>query len=125
MKWLDRSLITLDGYYILLTNQEDLDKTLRRLKLKNEFEGVSKSAGATTHFVEGEDGKFCALVCLFDKKHELEQTYALLVHEATHIWQRYVEGIGEINPSKEFEAYAIQKISQELFYSWKKQVRKK
>jgi hypothetical protein len=50
---------------------------------------------------------------------ELEQVYALLVHEAVHIWQDVKHRIGEDNPSSEFEAYAIQNISQELMLAYK------
>jgi hypothetical protein len=42
------------------------------------------------------------------------QVAALLVHEAVHVWQLFRESIGEHGPSKEFEAYSIQAISQRL-----------
>lgn len=44
----------------------------------------------------------------------------LVVHEATHVWQRIRETIGERNPSHEFEAYAVQTISQELLQAYSK-----
>lgn len=44
----------------------------------------------------------------------------LLIHEATHIWQDIREGIGEEKPSSEFEAYAMQNISAELFAAYEK-----
>jgi hypothetical protein len=47
-----------------------------------------------------------------------EGVVALLVHEAVHLWQYIKEDIGEHNPSKEFEAYAIQNLTQELLQSY-------
>ena len=49
------------------------------------------------------------------KEHTTAQVYALLVHEAVHMWQEARARIGEIAPSQEFEAYAIQALSQRLF----------
>ena len=43
---------------------------------------------------------------------------ARLVHEAVHVFQSYVEYIGEQTPSKEFEAYSIQQISATLMQAY-------
>lgn len=47
-------------------------------------------------------------------------TVDLLVHEATHVWQDIREAIGETHPSSEFEAYALQNISANLFSAYQK-----
>lgn len=65
-------------------------------------------------------GKECAIVCIRPNDNDA-QVYALLVHEAVHIWQRVKELLGEHSPSAEFEAYSIQRISLELIDSWKGQ----
>lgn len=44
-------------------------------------------------------------------KHEINST---LCHEATHVWQAHEDSIGEVNTSREFEAYSIQAIAQTL-----------
>lgn len=46
--------------------------------------------------------------------------YALLAHEAVHIWQFFCEAIQESYSSAEFEAYTIQEITQNLCREYKK-----
>lgn len=43
-----------------------------------------------------------------------------IVHEAVHVWQQICNIIGEDKPSKEFEAYSIQRIAFELAKARKK-----
>lgn len=124
VKWLDRSLLISPVYYALCTNKELLKKELRRLKVQKDLD-ISCGFGATTNFMKSQTGENIAIVCLFDHTKELEQIYALLAHEAVHIWQEIKENIGETNPSFEFEAYSIQKITQELLYEYKRQRNKK
>ncbi len=123
-RWLNRELVTSPIYYALCINEKDFNYELKRL-------GISKSkrpdflsndhCNATTHFLHN-NGKLCAIVCLGDTSNaDKLQVYSLLVHEAVHLWQRIRENLGEWEPSKEFEAYSIQRISQELMYSYKKQ----
>lgn len=46
----------------------------------------------------------------------------MLVHEAVHVFQRYCAYIGEHEPSKEFEAYAIERIFTNLANEYHTQV---
>lgn len=48
------------------------------------------------------------------------ETVNLLVHEAAHVWRDIREGIGEKEPSSEFEAYALQNIVDELIRAYEK-----
>lgn len=51
-------------------------------------------------------------------------TAGMLVHEATHVKQRFMEAIGEDSPSKEFEAYTMQNISMRLFDEYSRRLQK-
>lgn len=123
MKWLERSLIEAP-HFALATRQKILDAELKRLK-HSSFPGTKGDDSACTHFLENKRGKTVAIVCLFNLTYELEQIFALLVHEAVHIYQDLRDQMGERRPGKEFEAYAIQNISQELFYEFKRQTKGK
>lgn len=56
----------------------------------------------------------------FDKKMRQDPfaVAGLILHEAVHVWQALREEIGEKEPSREFEAYAIQHISLNLFWAY-------
>lgn len=45
--------------------------------------------------------------------------YALLVHECVHAWQAVREAMREDHPSKEFEAYSVHYISQEIMTAYR------
>lgn len=129
MEWLDRALVVSPYYYGLCLSEKDFHKELKKLKVPREtwpqFLG-SQSANATAHFFEKGDGAKCCIVTMpLSKKHSLAQIYALLTHEAVHIWQAIREDLGEKSPSSEFEAYAIQALSQELILSYERQRKKK
>lgn len=118
--WLSRTLITSPICVAFCKNRQQFTQELKRLKIKEgEFpEFVSPGADATTHFF-AKGNKECCIVCIMvPKKIPKIQVYALLVHEAVHIWQAVKERIGEKSPSKEFEAYSIQAIAQELMEAY-------
>jgi hypothetical protein len=124
-KWCDRALITMPLYYTLATSQNILDREVKRLKCPTPIQGISDGADAMVHFFENNEGKTSAIVCIFNHSHGLDETFALLVHEATHIWQRIRELMGEKEPSHEFEAYSLQQISLSLFKEYKRQTKGK
>lgn len=126
IEWLDRDLLTSPYRYALCLSEEAFHAALKRLGVPErhwpEFLKTTH-ANATTSFFETLDGaENCAIVTMHPcPEREVEQAYALLVHEAVHIWQACKEVIGEDHPGKETEAYAIQRIAQSLMFSYKEQ----
>jgi hypothetical protein len=124
MEWLDRTIIRSPVFYALATSQKLLDQELKRLKVPHNF-GINKG-DASTNFLTNEDGDPVAIVCLFNYKAlDILQVYSLLVHEAVHVFQEIRDNIGEKYPSSEFEAYAIQRISQSLMFEFNRQTKGK
>jgi hypothetical protein len=121
--WCDRHLLTLPIYYGLALSEETFHKELKRLGLApKDWPAWIKNdhSDATVHRFEHKATKRdCAIVCL-RMKPGLDgiQVAALLVHEAVHLWQEFHESIGEHSPSREFEAYSIQSIAQELMNAY-------
>ena len=127
--WLDRALFVSPYYYRLCLTDAEFQKELKYLKVPRKdwpnFLG-SATANATIHFFESPTDGLSAIICItVGKQHNLEQVYAMLVHEAVHLFQEIKLCTGEAKPSVEFEAYAIQTLSQRLMESYKEQTSKK
>lgn len=91
-------------------------REMRRMKVRGEPYPVSDGRCVTFE----SNGKVCAIVTIgkhVDGK-DSNGVVGLLVHEAVHVWQLIRETIGETAPSSEFEACAIQAISQELIAAY-------
>lgn len=125
-KWLDRTLFVSSHYITLCTTEKLFKKALKHLNIaKNERpEFLSDwNSSATAHFFTNrKDKEASVVVCLGSTEGKtLSQVYALLVHEAVHIWQETKECLGETNPSVELEAYAIQNLSYQLMSEYNRQ----
>lgn len=123
--WCNRNLFISPIYYALCTSERDFHKECERLKVpRHEWPKFHKSSNhAATHWFEKGDGRVCAVVTLAPEKGKQTgvQIAALLVHEASHIWRGILAEIGEKKPCEEFEAYALQAISQDLMNAYLKQ----
>ena len=114
--WLNRSL-SIGPYYCLCLSEKEYSYALDYLSIpQNDRDTfIPHDKFACVHTFNCSGGQIACIVCLsVDKKVEQTFVYGLLVHEAVHIWQQHIEHIGENSPSYEFEAYAIQMISQSL-----------
>ena len=126
-QWLDRCAFELPYCYRLCVTEKGFHKELKRLKLpRSVWPRFLKSdhSSATCHFFESSNGQYCAIVCVRKeeaKKKSNDAVCGLLVHEAMHIWRACRELYGELDPSAELEAYAMQRISQNLIWSWEQQ----
>ena len=119
--WLDNTLIQ-GPYVALVINEKQFNAAMRHCSIPRAERGnwiANEHSSATVHTLEKPDGKMCCIVALrVQKGIGPNSIVGLLVHEAVHVWQRFVERIGEDHPSKEFEAYSIQSISQTLIQAY-------
>lgn len=119
VEWLDRTPARPLPYYCLCTSEAQYLEAMKYLEFQNPPKWINDNAHATTHTLTNEKGALCCVVCIEIPYGKAKgEIYALLVHEAVHIWQEYCDDIGERKPSAEFEAYTIQAISQALMYSY-------
>jgi len=114
IKWCDRSLLISPVYYTLIKSQKDFDKVCRKLGVKPFNWLKTEHSNATTHFFTKDD-KVTAVVCIDTNSGSPNQIRSLIVHEAVHIKQEICALLGETHPSREFEAYMLQSITDELF----------
>lgn len=126
LQWLDRCLITSTHYFTLCTTEKLFKKALKHLRIPKSQRPPFLSnwhSNATSHYFENRDDmKVSCVVCIGNTEGKSKsQVYALLTHEAVHVWQQVKIAIGEHSPSPEFEAYAIQNISQRLFEGYERQ----
>lgn len=124
MKWIDRTLVASPYFVCLCLTEKDFHKALKKLHLPvADWPNFLKGGNATVHFLVQKGGlDLVALVCMPESDHPRVSTYALLVHEAVHIWQAIKEAQGEKTPSDEYEAYSIQTLSQRLMEAYDEQV---
>lgn len=130
MKWCDRTLIRSMYDYGLCFTEKDFRDTLRAQGLDElEFgkSGLGDKGGATVSFYKCPKGQRLAIVCLGKgyEKLTIPQLYGILVHESVHIWQAIRDSMEENEPSMEFEAYSIQRISQNLIQQYENKIAKR
>ena len=120
--WLNMALL-LSPYYTLCLSKEAFHKELKKCGVLRESWPlfVNERADATTHFLERQ-GRLCAIVCVTpDRCVDQVELYAILIHEAVHIWQQLCLDIHESAPGEEVEAYAIQHLAEELIREYLRQ----
>lgn len=133
LEWLNRDLLTSPYHYALCLSEKDFKAELKRLAVPKTdwppFLKTTHSHATTNYFEQTKSSGQCAIVCMHPhtKKSglDIKQVYALLVHEAVHIWRACADSMGEKYPALEEEAYAIQRIAQSLMFSYDEQTKKR
>lgn len=124
MKWCDRNLFQSPVYYGLCLSESSFKKELKRLSIKAKYrpEYILEGSHACTHFFENSaEHHTCAIICIqTNKKYNLSEYVGLLTHECIHVWQEIRKNINEKKPSSEFEAYAVQFLTQEIIQAFLK-----
>jgi len=126
-EWCDRSLVMTPFNFCLCITPKQYAKELEKLGIKGDHPFILPGSGASLHRFDSSSPNEppLAFICIDPDGMELNQVHALLVHEAMHLWRYTKKELGETKPSKEFEAYAIQAISQRLFYAYDELTKKR
>ena len=112
MRWLNRTVMR--GVYLALcTSQKEFDRISKHLGTEKDV-WLADNHDACVHTFENKSKVSCVVCIELTAENPLEVA-SILVHEATHVKQKMMARIGETAPSKEFEAYTMQNICQELF----------
>ena len=128
VQWCDRELVKAPFFYALCLDDKSFREELKRLNIKKKDWPAYVNnwhSQATCHFLENKNkSEISAIICLknWEDKEDIA-VYGLLVHEAAHLWQQVRDLYGEASPSIEFEAYALQNLSQNLFRQFKDQTK--
>jgi hypothetical protein len=125
-KWLSPTLINGD-YLGICFSEKDFQRELRRMKVPPSMwsSWLSDKALATTHHLVTEKGSRASIVCVpIRTDMEGVDIAALLMHEAVHVLQEYLDFIGEAQVGRETQAYAIQSISTHLMRAYRDELYK-
>ena len=119
-QWLDRAMLVAPYFTLCLT--EDAFRHVAAELGWHDKSTWAPENGARTHHGVNADGEPTCVVCIRDgADHAPIPVAGLLVHEAVHIFQRWCDVHGEQSPSNEFQAYSIQRISQQLMWEFVRQ----
>jgi len=118
--WIDRTRIESQFCIGLCQTEKQYKHELKRLKVSvtNDCWIAEDKDANVSEFTCGGISVFIVSIRVQPKTTHLE-IIGLLVHEAVHVWQRIKQSIGEDDPSDEFEAYAIQRIAQNLIDAYR------
>lgn len=121
--WCNRNVMELPFFYCLVLTERQYLQETKRLGVSDPGLSVwaRRHEGAEAFLCRDKEGKLCCIVSLNETvPSEPIQTATLLMHEAVHIWQHYEASLGYIENvySKEFEAWSIQYIAQQLLYAY-------
>ncbi|MFZ3192808.1 MAG: hypothetical protein WA154_06345 [Moraxellaceae bacterium] len=103
-------------HYTLVRNQKQLDGVLDKSGHALVF--LDLQASAQVDSIQQDGCCYCIVQIGDTSAHSATAVYGLLVHEAVHIWQAALKNMNESEPSKEFEAYSVQRIAMDLFYMY-------
>ena len=104
--------------YGFCPNEKAWDREMKRMSVTNEpYPGT---CAHTTKFGVKKGRTACCIITLSDEVDEwpLSRTIGIIVHECVHVWRFACNHIGEDMPSSEFEAYAVQRMTESILKAY-------
>ena len=125
MKWLDRHTVR-TPHMILCLSAKEYARVVDHCKVPSPDAWIDERRQAACVHTWEREGVLTCVVCLHPNtlNEDPIEVAGTLVHESVHIFQQLCDSIGERNPSREFEAYSIQRISQELMTEFRRRMSK-
>lgn len=124
MKWLDRDTVRAPHMILCLSEAEYL-AAAAHCNLPRPEQWLDESRQAACVHTWEREGSLTCVVCLHPEALDAVdpiQVACTLVHESVHIFQRLCDSIGETQPSREFEAYSIERITEQLMREFVRRV---
>lgn len=127
--WLARDVARPGPYLCLVLSPNELKAAVEHLADGGPHVSLERfpKSGAKVTFYSKENDDDVAVVQMSEAAQQDEPctVAALLVHEASHVVDNYFEGLGEKHPASEQRAYAVQSVSQRLFYEYDRRMRER
>lgn len=123
MKWLDRETVRAP-YTALCLSAKEFNAAARHCGVGDPGVWLDESRQMAVVHTWEKAGKLVCVVCLHQDSLKADpiEVAATLVHESVHVFQRLCDSIGEDAPSREFEAYSIERIAERLMREFARRV---
>lgn len=105
--------------YALFTSKKHYKKYCKKQGL--EASGIPEGSDALAVWHPDEETDLTAILMFGLKGTPRDQIMGLLLHECVHVWQFFLERIGEDSAGREIEAYSLQEIFQNLLAEYDRQ----
>lgn len=124
MKWLDRATVLAPFMTLCLTEKEFL-RAAKHCRIKDPGSWLDEDRAQATCHTWQSGSRLVCIVCLHPDLLRADPitVAATIVHESVHAFQRLCDSIGESQPSREFEAYSIERISERLMREFARRVK--
>lgn len=121
MRWLSRDTVRAPHLLLCLTETEFL-RAVRHCSVPNPGGWLDEGQQAACVHTWEKDDRLICVVCLAPDTLDRDPVDVILtlVHEAVHVFQRLCDSIGERAPSREFEAYSIERIAESLICEYRR-----
>ena len=124
LKWLDRGLVYAPRMVLCLSEQEYL-QAVKLYRVGYPHPWILHGQAAAVHTWERDGMSACAVCLNPPEEFDSINVACSIVHEAVHIFQRLCEQLGETHPSKEFQAYSIERITETLMREYARRLKEK
>lgn len=114
-RWLARDTVRAPCLTLCMSEAEFL-AAAKHCKVRNPEGWMDEDRHMATTHTWNRGGLLMCVVCLHPDAAGADpiQVACTLVHEAVHVVQRLCDSIGEDEPGREFQAYAIERVSEQL-----------
>jgi hypothetical protein len=125
LRWLDRDTVR-GPYMVLCLSERAYLAAARHCKVPDPDPWMDEKRNVAVLHTWESEGKLTCVVCLHPDARDADpvDVACSLVHESVHVFQRLCDSIGESSPSREFEAYSIERIADRLMREFVRQTTK-
>lgn len=121
MRWLSRDTVRAP-HLLLCLSEAEYKRAVRHCSVPEPDKWLDQDRQVACVHTWDKGGHLTCIVCLSPGSLEQDPVDVILtlVHEAVHVFQRLCDSIGEGSPSREFEAYSVERIAETLILEFRR-----